>query len=179
MQIDELTAFCQRRNWKIVRVFEDQQSGKTIDRPSFKEMNRLLRLGKADGIVCWKLDRVFRNAREALITLHQYSEQGIMFCSLHDPEYDPTNPHSRLMMTIIAGFAQLEADIIKQRVVSGLKSAKERGVKLGRPRVNVQAEMVIKLKNEGLSFGEISKRLGISKATAHRLSQKPSKNESV
>lgn len=173
MQLNELTTLCNQRGWVIKQVFEDKQSGTNLERKSFQEMNKLLRRGKADGVVCWKLDRVFRKLREALITLHEYAELGIMFYSLHDPLFDQSTPHGRLLISMIGAFAELESDILKIRVKSGLQAARDKGVILGRPKKKIDLRLIQKLKAEGQSLSVIAKELNVSKATIHRSLQKP------
>ena len=173
MQLNELTALCNQRGWIIKQVFEDKQTGTNLDRKSFQEMNKLLRRGKADGVVCWKLDRVFRKLRDALVTLHEYAELGIMFYSLHDPLFDQSTPHGRLLISMIGAFAELESDILKIRVKSGLQAARDKGIILGRPKKKIDLELVERMKADGKSLSIIAKELNVSKATIHRSLQKP------
>jgi DNA invertase Pin-like site-specific DNA recombinase len=72
------------------------------------------------------------------------------------------------MFTIIGAMAQLERDIIRERVKAGLDRAKARGIRLGRPRVPVTADELVALRAQGLSVGEMARRLRCSRATVRR-----------
>ncbi len=72
------------------------------------------------------------------------------------------------MFTIIGAMAQLERDIIRERVKAGLERARARGVRLGRPAAQVEPDEILKLRGQGVSIGEIARRLRASRSTVRR-----------
>ena len=121
---------------------------------------------KLDFIVVWKLDRMYRSLKDLVTTLQELEELKVTFISLKDA-IDMTSASGRLMTHLLAAFGEFEASLIKERVVAGLENAKRNGVRLGRPRV-VNRDDVRMLHNEGLSLGQIAKRLSISKSAVHK-----------
>ncbi len=78
---------------------------------------------------------------------------------------DTSSPLGSAIFTIISAVAQLERDIIAERVKAGLRRAKENGKKLGRPKLSIDTEQIHRLREQGLSLREIAKRIGISRTT--------------
>jgi len=109
------------------------------------------------------LDRLFRSLGDLVITLRELEALNANFISIQD-SIDLTTPNGRLMVHLLGSFAEFEAAIIRERVLSGLNAARLKGVKLGRPRIHDREE-VIRLHKAGLSFREIGKRLGLPKST--------------
>lgn len=173
LQIKELTEFVgNRTNWTIHKVYEDKRTGTTGNRPQLKALLRAARQREIDVIICWKLDRWFRSLKEIVVTLQELNELGVEFVSLKD-NLDLTTSTGKLMMHIIAAFAEWEVSILRERVRSGLMAAKSRGVILGRPQVVTDeiAAQVVALRKQGLSIREIERRLNkvISKTSIERV----------
>ena len=132
-------------------------------------MNRLMadaHRRRFDAIVVWKLDRFGRSLRHLVNALAEFESLGIAFVSLSD-NLDLSTPSGRLMFQIIGAMAEFERALIQERVRAGLRNAKAKGRKLGRPRVAVDASRIASLRAQGASWRDISKQLGISIGTAH------------
>ena len=85
--------------------------------------------------------------------------------SLGDPGLDTTTPHGKLIFSIMGAVAEFERDLIRERTVAGMASARKRGKRVGRPRVHVPVKQARLLLARGLSQREVAKRLGVSRAT--------------
>jgi DNA invertase Pin-like site-specific DNA recombinase len=87
-----------------------------------------------DVIVVWKLDRLARSTRDLLNTMDTINEAGGKFQSLSEPWANTTNHAGKMIMTVFAGIAEFERDLIRERTGAGREAAKQRGVRFGRPR---------------------------------------------
>lgn len=114
------------------RLFEDRASGAKADRPGLTTCLDHLRTG--DVLVVLDLDRLGRLAGELVALIDELSGRGVAFRALNSP-MDTTTPAGRAFLQIQAAFAEMERNVIRQRVREGLAAARARGRKGGRPRV--------------------------------------------
>jgi len=175
MQVEELRAYCQRRQWDIAEEFTDSGvSGAKESRPA---LNRLLsesKRRKFDAVLVYRYDRFARSLRGLVNALAEFDALGIHFVSLHEG-VDTSTPNGRLVFGIFASIAEFERELIRSRVRSGLAAARARGMRIGRPKVIVDARRLASLRNSGASWPKIAKALGIGVGTAHRAFQELSK----
>ena len=115
-------------------------------------------------MLVWRFDRFARSTKHLILALEEFKNLGIDFVSYQE-NIDTSSPLGSAIFTIISAVAQLERDIIAERVKAGLRRAKENGKKLGRPRASVDVEKVRELRSEGLSYRAIAKRFGVSHPT--------------
>lgn len=164
MQLEALRDFARRSGWTIYREFTDEGfSGKHTTRPAFAAMMEAAHHRKFDVLVVWKLDRLSRSMKDLINTLDELRHLGIDFVSFDDRHLDTTTPAGKLMFHMVAAVAEFEREIIRERVIAGLASAKRKGKRLGRPPVAPYLlERAQALRAAGLSFAQIGKRLGIS-----------------
>lgn len=162
LQRRELTQFAKARGWKIHKVYEDKLSGTTDKRPQLIAMMNAAKVRDFDVLLVWKLDRLFRSLKGMIATLQDLEALRITFVSMRD-HIDLSTPSGRLMTHLLSSFAEFEASLIRERVVAGLKEAKRKGVKLGRPQI-IDTNRVQNLRVQGKSLAEIAKALGCSKA---------------
>jgi DNA invertase Pin-like site-specific DNA recombinase len=113
------------------KVYGEKQSGAKTDRPELAKL--LKRLEPGNVLMVTRLDRLARSTRDLLNILHQLGERGVGFKSLADAWADTTTPHGRLLVTMLAGIAEFERELIKARTGEGRKRAQARGVRFGRP----------------------------------------------
>lgn len=152
-------------------IFFDVASGAKTERPELKEAFKRLR--KDDVLVIWKLDRLGRSLKHLVEVVHDLEDKGIGLKSLKDEFIDTTTPQGRLIFNIFASLAEFERDLIRERTQAGLKAARARGRKGGRPKgLSKQAESTAyaaeALYMEGkLSIKAIAEKLGISRATLY------------
>jgi len=168
MQLVELREYAGRRGWQIVEEFTDQGvSGCKESRPA---LNRLM--GEAcrrrfDAVLVWKIDRFGRSLKHLVNALAELAAFGVAFISLQD-NLDLSTPSGRLMFQIIGAMAEFERALIQERVRAGLRNARAKGRRLGRPRVIVDASRIASLREHGRSWAQIKDELGVSKGTAQR-----------
>jgi DNA invertase Pin-like site-specific DNA recombinase len=167
VQARELREFCQARDWVIVGEFTDHASGAKESRPALNQLMAAASQRKFDVLLCWKLDRVGRSLRHLVNLLADLEAVGISFVSLRD-NLDLTTPSGRLMFHVIAAMAQFERSLIQERVRAGLRNAKAKGVRIGRPKLAVDARRIAEFRAAGHSWSEICEKTGLSKGTAQR-----------
>ena len=170
LQQRELEAFAKARGWTVAAVYTDKSTGTHSNRLQLQGMIKAVRSRQVDIVLCWKLDRFFRSLKDLVVTLQEMTDLGVSFVSLKD-QIDLTTPQGRLMVHLLAAFAEFEASLIRSRVKAGLENARKNGTQLGRPP-QVDPNKVFQLRAEGLSMSVIAKRLGCSKSAVHKTLQK-------
>ena len=151
------------------RIFQEKISGAKRNRP---ELQRLLdQLRPDDVVVVWKLDRLARSTQNLLELADQIKNAEASFCSLSEPWADTASPSGKMIMTVFAGIAEFERDLIRERTGAGRAAAKERGVRFGRPeKMNEEQKLLAKrLLQEDKSVSEIARTFNVHKATIYRL----------
>jgi len=168
MQVEELRAYCARRQWEIVNEFTDSGvSGSKERRPALDRLKADAKLRKMDVVLVYRYDRFARSLRQLVNALAEFDALGIAFVSLHEG-VDTTTPNGRLVFGIFASIAEFERELIRSRVRSGLAAARARGRRLGRPSKSVDAAKITELRTQGRSWRTISERLGLSTRTLRR-----------
>ena len=120
-----------------------------------------------DVVLVWRFDKFARSTQNLILALEDFKNLGIDFVSYQE-NIDTSSPLGSAIFTIISAVAQLERDIIAERVKAGLRRAKENGKKLGRPRVNIDPDEIYRLRLKGLSLRQIATELGLSRSTVAR-----------
>ncbi|PRY35076.1 DNA invertase Pin-like site-specific DNA recombinase [Spirosoma oryzae] len=165
LQIDALKAAgCER-------IYQEKASGSKAERPELMRMLDQLRTG--DTVIIWKLDRLGRSLAHLIKLVSDLEDQGVGLLSLNDP-IDTTTPQGRLVFRIFASLAEFERDVIRERTMAGVASARRRGRLLGRPKgLTKNAEQKARLaeslyKDENFSVEQIARELRISKTTLYK-----------
>lgn len=160
LQEYDLTQYTSQRNLTIYKIYKDTISGSTDRRPSLDEMMKDAYKNKFQMVLVWRFDRFARSTRHLSTALDEFQILGIDFISYQE-NVDTSSPMGRAIFTILSAISQLERDIIRDRVVAGIATAKAKGKTLGRPKR--RNDLQIKhLREQGLSFRAISKKLNIS-----------------
>ena len=151
------------------RVFQEKVSGAVADRAQLRRV--LLSLNEGDVLVVKRLDRLARSTRDLLNTLAMISEKRAGFRSLRDTWADTTTPHGRLMLTVLAGLAEFERELIRTRTGEGRERAKARGVRMGRkPKLNPhQRQEALSRREAGEPLVDIARSYAVSHSTISRL----------
>lgn len=167
MQLRELREYCQRRGWEPAGEYIDAGiSGAKDSRP---ELNRLMadaHRRKFDAVVVWKFDRFARSVSHLLRALETFRSLGIEFVSLSE-QVDTSTPTGKMIFTVLGAVAELERSLIAERVRAGLRNARAKGRRLGRPRSRLDATKIASLRSQGASWRAVGAELGVSAATAH------------
>jgi DNA invertase Pin-like site-specific DNA recombinase len=174
MQLRELREFAEHRDFSLAGEYVDRMTGSKDSRPALNRLMSDAGRRKFDAVIVWKLDRFGRSLRHLVNAIAELEAIGVAFISFRD-NLDLTTPSGRLMFQIIGAMAEFEKALIQERVRAGLRNAKAKGKKLGRPRVEVDVERVDGLRASGASWRTIAAELGIGLGTVHRLAQVRSK----
>src|SRR5262252_1673599 len=151
------------------KIYAEKVSGARSDRPELAKL--LKQLDQGDVLIVTRLDRLARSTRDLLNVLDTVGKAGAGFKSLGDAWADTTTPHGRLMVTILAGLAEFERELIKARTGEGRARAKANGVHMGRPsRLNhhQRREAMQRITN-GDSQADVARTYGVSPMTISRL----------
>jgi DNA invertase Pin-like site-specific DNA recombinase len=176
LQLRELREYCASRGLTIVQEYTDVgYSGSKESRPALNQLMADARRRRFDSVLVWKLDRFGRSLRHLVNALAELEALGLSFISLRD-NLDLSTPSGRLMFQIIGAMAEFERSLIQERVKAGLRNAKAKGKRLGRPPVVVDQEEISAMRASGAPWRTISKKLGIGLGTVHRSAQPRSKN---
>jgi DNA invertase Pin-like site-specific DNA recombinase len=167
MQLVELRDYAERRGWRIAGEYVDHASGAKESRPSLNRLMADAHQRKFDAVLVWKIDRFGRSTKHLVNALADLEAVGVAFVSLRD-NLDLTTPSGRLMFQIIAAMAEFERSLIQERVRAGLRHAREKGKRLGRPRAVVDIDRIASLRRSGASWRAISKQMGLGIGTVHQ-----------
>lgn len=152
-------------------LYEDHASGKKEDRPGLGACLKALRAG--DTLLVWKLDRLGRNLHHLINTVHDLTGRGVGLKVLtgHGAAIDTTTAAGKLVFGIFAALAEFERELISERTVAGLASARARGRKGGRPFKMTAAKLRLAMASMGkpeTTVGNLCKELGITRQTLYR-----------
>jgi DNA invertase Pin-like site-specific DNA recombinase len=169
-----LPPMAEQRGWSVVRVYSDRMSGAKDDRPGLKSLMADARRGAFDVVVVWRFDRFARPIEQLVLALAEFRTFGIDFVSSQEA-LDTSTPMGKAMFTIIGAMAELERNVIRERIVAGLDHARSRGTKsgaaIGRPRAVFNRASILEVRTEGKSWRAIAATLGVGIATVHRAFQ--------
>ena len=153
------------------QIYEDHASGKVDDRPGLVALLKALRPG--DALVVWKLDRLGRDLRHLVNTVHELEERGVSFKVLtgHGASIDTTTPSGKMVFGIFAALAEFERELISERTRAGLAAARARGRKGGAPPKMTATKIKIAMASmvqPNTVVSELCRELGVSRQTLYR-----------
>jgi DNA invertase Pin-like site-specific DNA recombinase len=176
LQTRELEQFAQARGWHVAGQYLDVGvSGAKDSRP---ELNRLMadaHRRKFDVVVVWKFDRFARSVSHLLRALEQFKALGIDFVS-YSEQMDTSTPAGKMVFTVLGAVAELERSLIAERVRAGLRNARAKGKRLGRPTKSVDVDRINSLRASGHSWRSIAGMMGLSVGTVYAAAQTPRPN---
>lgn len=169
MQLRELREYCERRGWQIAGEYVDAGiSGAKERRPELDRLMADAHRRKFDVVAVWKFDRFARSVSHLLRALDTFRVLGIEFVSLSE-SLDTATPAGRMVFTVLGAVAELERSLIAERVRAGLRNARAKGKRLGRPPAKfVDAATIGRLRAEGASWRVVSKETGLSVRSCRR-----------
>jgi len=174
-QESELREFAERRGWVVVGVFSDKGvSGAKEKRPALDALLTACKRRQLDVVAVWKFDRLARSVKQLVSNLDLFHSLGIDFVSLTE-QVDTTTAMGKMTFTVLGAVAELERSLIAERTVAGLKEARRRGKRLGRPPVSLGSDLVARIKadrmNGTMSLRKLAKRYGVTLWSVQRLVQ--------
>jgi DNA invertase Pin-like site-specific DNA recombinase len=159
-QLLPLRAFASARGWDAVEYVDHGVSGAKERRPSLDAMLKAARGRKVDVIAVTKLDRLARSVHHLLAVAKELESLGVNLVVL-DQAIDTTTPSGRLLFHVLASVAEFERDLIRERVVSGMRRARAAGRHLGRPAVHaIDTAAATAMLADGLSLRAVARKLG-------------------
>lgn len=168
LQTRELQQFAAARAWTIAGEYID--AGVSGSKDSRPELNRLMadaHKRRFDVVCVWRFDRFARSVSHLLRALETFKALGIDFVS-YSEQMDTSTPAGKMVFTVLGAVAELERSLIVERVRAGLRNARAKGKRLGRPRVAVDGAKISRLHSQGRSIREIADQLGYSRGTVHK-----------
>src|SRR5271169_2273626 len=165
MQTRELEEYCQRRGWQIHDIYVDNGfSGKKDSRPQLNRMMQDAHERRFSVVVVWRFDRFARSVSHLLRALETFNALGIQFVSLSE-QVDTSTPTGKMVFTVLGAVAELERNLIVERVRAGLRHARAKGKRLGRPKKSIDAVQIKSMRAVGASWRTISRKMGVSVGT--------------
>jgi DNA invertase Pin-like site-specific DNA recombinase len=165
MQLRDLRAYCAARGYEDVAEFVD--TGVSGSKDSRPELNRLMdeaRKRKIGVVLVWRFDRFARSTKHLLSALDEFRSLGVQFVSYQE-NMDTSSPLGQALFTIVAAIAELERNLIRERVTAGVRNARAAGKTLGRPKRVVDRERILSMRQSGLSISTIAAELGVGYGT--------------
>ena len=163
-QLHDLRQLARQRGLEITSIYEDKVTGARDSRPGLDRMMADARQGKFNVLLVWASDRVARSVRHFLQVLDEMAQMNIEFISFRE-QIDTSGPLGRAVLVIVGVVAELERSLIRERVKAGLRRAKLEGRRIGRPRLQLDLDAVLKDRARGMSLNELAKKYQVSKAS--------------
>lgn len=168
MQLFHLRKYADSRELTVFKEYVDHGlSGTKDNRPGLISLMEDARKKRFSVVIVYRFDRFARSVVHLVNALSEFNHLKIDFVSFNE-NIDTASPMGQAMFTIIGAMAQLERDIIAERVKSGLARARARGKRLGRPPVSITLQEIKEAQALGLSIRQLPEKLGVSKSTIER-----------
>jgi DNA invertase Pin-like site-specific DNA recombinase len=167
-QLYDLRQLAAQRGFEVIAEYTDHGvSGAKARRPGLDSLMSDARKRKFSVVLVAAFDRVARSTRHFLQVMDEFDDLGIEFVSRRE-NVDTSGPMGRLFLTLIASIAELEADLIKERIRAGMRRRKLEGYRLGRQPLDVDREAVVADRLNGISLTKVAKKYGVSRASVIR-----------
>jgi len=168
VQLGQLRQVASQRGWEVVGEFvDDEVSSRRARRPEFDRLLVAAHGGGADLVAAVALDRFARSTRELLELGDRLQRWGVDMVSLRE-QIDTSSAVGRLVFTVLSALAQFERELLRERTLLGVEAARGRGKVLGRPRAHIDADEALELRERGVPWPAVARRLGVSISTAKR-----------
>src|SRR5207248_251411 len=168
LQLMDLKEYVRRRDYEIYNFYEDIVSGATKERKALDLLMDDARKRKFDIVLVWKFDRFARSLKMLVDSLALFQELGIDFISYKE-NIDTTTSMGRLIFHINSAYAEFERDIIRDRVIAGIKAKREKIDTWGRRNIASDIQIQIQeLIKQGVSIRQVAKTLHIAKGTVQK-----------
>jgi len=167
MQLRELRQYVSRQSWQVFAEYVDTGfSGAAASRPRLDGLLRDARLRRFEAVLVWKLDRWGRSVAHCVRTIQELVSLGIRFLSPTESiDTGSDSPMSKFLLDLFAAFAEMERGIIRERVCAGVRTAKAKGIRLGRPRRVFRRDEALRLRAEGKSWRNVAQTLDLPMST--------------
>jgi DNA invertase Pin-like site-specific DNA recombinase len=167
-QLYDLHEMARQRGYQIVEEFTDRISGAKARRPGLDSMMRDARRGRFDVVLVWASDRIARSVKHFLEILDELNRLNVEFISFRE-QIDTAGPLGRAIVVIIGAVAELERNLIIERVRAGMRRAKLEGRHIGRKPLDLDRAAICRDRCRGQSLRQIARCYRISTATVQRV----------
>ena len=167
-QLHDLRGLAAQRGFEIVNEYTDRISGAKAKRPGLDQLLKDARRGKFDILLVWGFDRIARSVRHFLEVLDELNHLHIEFISFRE-NVDTSGPLGRAMIVIIGAIAELERNLIIERVRAGIRRARLEGRRIGREPLQVDRAALLRDRARGLSLTQLAKTYRISRSSVCRV----------
>jgi DNA invertase Pin-like site-specific DNA recombinase len=167
-QMYDLRGLAAQRGFEIVHEYTDRISGAKAKRPGLDQMLADARRGKFEIVLVWAFDRIARSTRHFLEVLDELNHENIEFISFRE-NVDTSGPLGRAMVVIIGAIAELERNLIIERVRAGMRRARLEGQQIGRAPLQVDRVALLRDRQNGQTLGDLAAAYHISKASVCRV----------
>lgn len=169
-QIAEAREFAIKMGWEVVEVYADKgRSGNSKKKPEFDRMMKDAKAKRFDMVLVFQLSRFGRSITQVLNSVQELEAAKVSFYSLKEGiRTDDQNPYAKLILSLFAALAEIELQLIRERVSAGVEAAQERGAQFGRKRKLTDQEIAsahLLMQDEGLSLRKAAKMLNIAPTT--------------
>ncbi len=167
-QLYDLRGLAGQRGFEIIHEYTDKISGAKAKRPGLDQLLADARRGKFDVVLVWAFDRIARSTRHFLEVLDELNHLGIEFVSFRE-NIDTGGPLGRAIVVIIGAIAELERNLIVERVRAGMRRARLEGRQIGRTPLQVDRVALLRDRQTGTSLNDLARTYRISKASVCRV----------
>jgi DNA invertase Pin-like site-specific DNA recombinase len=167
-QFHDLRQMAEQRGYEVAHEYTDRISGAKAKRPGLDELMADARRGKFDVVIVWACDRIARSTRHFLEVLDELNHLKVEFVSFRE-QIDTGGPLGRAIVVIIGAIAELERNLIVERVRAGMRRAKLEGRRIGRAPLDIDRQELMRDRARGLSLSEIAKLYRISRSSVCRI----------
>ena len=167
-QMHDLRGLAAQRGFQIVQEYTDRLSGAKARRPGLDQMLKDARQRQFDVVLVWAGDRIARSVRHFLEVLDELNHLGIEFVSFRE-NIDTGGPLGRAVVVIIGAIAELERNLIIERVRAGMRRARLEGRQIGRAPLDIDRQAVLRDRGRGMGLTNIAKAHRISRASVSRV----------
>lgn len=164
----DLEKLAEQRGLEIVARFTDYATGAKARRPELEKMMAAARRGQFEVLLAWAGDRLARNTRDFLQILDELNHLGIEYISFRE-SIDTGGPLGRAIVVIIGTVAELERNLIVERVRAGMRRARLEGRHIGRKPLDVDRTAILRDRRAGLSLGQLARAYSISRSSVARV----------
>ena len=168
-QLYDLRELAAQRGLEVVQEYRDcGVSGRRARRQGLDALIADARRKKFSVVLVAAFDRVARSVKHFLQVMDEFDSLGIVFISRRE-NIDTSGPLGRLFLTLIGSIAELESDLIRERVLAGMRRAKLDGVRIGRAPMNIDRAAIVRDRVGGMTLTAVSKKWGISRSLVCKL----------
>lgn len=171
-QLYDLRELASKRGFEVVSEYRDcGVSGRRARRPGLDALIADARQEKFSVVLVAAFDRLARSVKHFLQLIDEFDSLGIVFVSRRE-NVDTSGPMGRLFVTLIGSIAELESDLIRERVLAGMRRAKLDGVRIGRAPMNIDRDAIVRDRRSGMSLTAVATKWGVSRSLVCKLVKK-------